>query len=72
MGGKNLLAPDSKSRVTGLIARLSDELFEDRNIDEAAREMGWSRRRFTKLFRELAGESYSARVRSLRLALHAA
>lgn len=65
---KNLQAPDSKSRVKALIARLPDEFFDDCSTDKAAMQVRLSRRRFTQLFSELAGESYSVRVRSLRLA----
>ena len=50
------------------VLRGSGEFFEDRGIDEAAAELGLSRRRFTQLFNELAGESYAARIRQLRLA----
>lgn len=59
--------PGSVARVRSFLARLPSEFFEDRGIDEAAAELGLSRRRFTQLFHELAGESYAARIRRLRL-----
>jgi len=60
--------PDSRSRVHTFIQRLPREFFTARSIDAAAAELCLSRRRFTQLFNELAGESYVSRIQRLRLA----
>jgi AraC family L-rhamnose operon regulatory protein RhaS len=59
--------PDSRTRVSGFLSRLHSEFFLSRSTDEAAAELHMSRRRFTQIFRELAGESYAARVQRLRI-----
>lgn len=61
------LLPGSVERVRSFLSRLPAEFYEDRGIDAAAAELGLSRRRFTQIFHELAGESYAARIRRLRL-----
>lgn len=60
--------PDSRARVAGFISRLGKEFFLERPIDAAAAELRLSRRRFTQIFAELAGESYASRLQQLRLA----
>lgn len=58
---------DSRSRVAGFLTRLRAEFFLARSTDEAASELRMSRRRFTQLFSEVAGETYAAAVQRLRI-----
>lgn len=59
---------DSASRVARYVVRLKTEFYASGTLDDAARSVGLSRRRFTELFREIAGESWRNHVRQLRLA----
>jgi len=52
----------------GLCAGTRADVFEERQIDGAAARLGLSRRRFTTLFREVAGDTWFNAVRALRLA----
>lgn len=54
-------------RVADLVRRLETQAALAGSIDEAARETGLSRRRFTQLFLAGAGEPYRARVERLRI-----
>lgn len=56
-----------RDRVSAFLRRLDVEFYRDRNLDDAAKETGMSRRRFTQLFLELTGQSYGDQVRKLRI-----
>lgn len=58
---------DSRHRVTMYLNALENEFWKNEDIDTVARTLGLSRRRFTQLFRELAGESWQKRVSNLRM-----
>jgi AraC family L-rhamnose operon regulatory protein RhaS len=58
---------DSQHRVQSYIAALEKEFWKNEDIDSIARTLGLSRRRFTQLFREIAGESWQKRVTALRM-----
>jgi len=58
----------AKSRVEAYARELERTFFEERQIDGAAARLGLSRRRFTTLFREAAGDTWFNTVRALRLA----
>ncbi len=58
---------DSRYRVETYIAALETEFWKNEDMDTVARTLGLSRRRFTQLFRDLAGESWQKRVSSLRM-----
>lgn len=58
---------DSVTRMKGYVEDLSENFFEATNLDAAASALGLSRRRFTQLFREVAGTSWLAHVRKLRI-----
>ena len=58
----------AKARVAAYARELEQIFFEERQIDGAAARLGLSRRRFTTLFREVAGDTWFNTVRSLRLA----
>jgi len=60
-------SPDSAARVRGFISRLRQDFFQTRSIDQAAEELRMSRRRFTQLFTQLAGESYLRHIQRLRM-----
>lgn len=62
------LATLSKTRVAAYARELERTFFEERQIDAAAARQGLSRRRFTGLFREVAGDTWFNTVRALRLA----
>ena len=53
--------------MKGYVEDLSENFFEATNLDAAASALGLSRRRFTQLFREVAGTSWLAHVRKLRI-----
>jgi AraC family L-rhamnose operon regulatory protein RhaS len=53
--------------VETYIVALETEFWKNEDMDTVARTLGLSRRRFTQLFRELAGESWQKRVSSLRM-----
>lgn len=59
--------PDSRHRVERCLRELQSGFWRKQDIDSAARSAGLSRRRFTQLFRELAGESWHFRLIRLRL-----
>jgi AraC-like DNA-binding protein/quercetin dioxygenase-like cupin family protein len=58
---------DHRQAVARYIADLSHRFFEDTNLDQVAAELGMSRRRFTHLFRQAAGASWSAYLTRLRI-----
>ena len=58
----------AKTRVAAYARELERTFFEERRIDAAATRLGLSRRRFTTLFREVAGDTWFNTVRALRLA----
>ena len=62
-----LQVSDSRHRVSTYIASLENEFWKNEDIDSVAQTLGLSRRRFTQLFRELAGESWQKRVSRLRM-----
>lgn len=61
------LGSDSVTRMKSYVEDLSENFFEATNLDAAASALGLSRRRFTQLFREVAGTSWLAHVRRLRI-----
>jgi len=58
----------AKARIAAYVRGLEQTFFEERLIDEAAERLGLSRRRFTTLFKEVAGDTWFNTVRALRLA----
>lgn len=58
---------DSTTRMRNYVEDLKENFFEATNLDAAAAALGLSRRRFTQLFREVAGTSWLASVRKLRI-----
>jgi AraC family L-rhamnose operon regulatory protein RhaS len=58
----------AKARVAAYARALEQTFFEERLIDAAAERLGLSRRRFTTLFKEVAGDTWFNTVRALRLA----
>ena len=58
---------DHRQAVDRYLAELPDRFFEPTMLDQVAGELGMSRRRFTGLFRERAGESWADRVARLRV-----
>ena len=58
---------DSRHRVETYVTSLEKEFWKNEDIDSVARTLGLSRRRFTQLFREIAGESWQKRVTRLRM-----
>lgn len=58
---------DSVTRMRSYVEDLAENFFEATNLDAAASTLGLSRRRFTQLFREVAGTSWLAYVRRLRI-----
>lgn len=59
---------DSAERVAAYAVELESRFYAAESLDEAARATGLSRRRFTQLFRKTTGQSWSERIRDLRLA----
>jgi AraC family L-rhamnose operon regulatory protein RhaS len=53
--------------VERYLAELPHRFFEPSNLDQAAAELGMSRRRFTALFRQAAGASWSDHLTRLRI-----
>jgi len=49
------------------IARLGQDFIQSRSIDQAAAELRMSRRRFTQLFTQIAGETYLRHIQRLRM-----
>jgi AraC family L-rhamnose operon regulatory protein RhaS len=56
-----------RETVEAYIAELNRKFFEPANIDGIARQLGMSRRRFTELFREITGASWSDHLRAMRV-----
>jgi len=63
----NSMVSDHRQAVARYIADLSHRFFEDTDLDHVAAELGMSRRRFTHLFRQAAGASWSAYLTKLRI-----
>jgi AraC-like DNA-binding protein/mannose-6-phosphate isomerase-like protein (cupin superfamily) len=63
----NSSASDHRQAVARYVADLSHRFFEDTTLDHVAAELGMSRRRFTQLFRQAAGASWSAYLTQLRM-----
>jgi AraC-like DNA-binding protein len=59
---------EKRDRVANFLHRLEREFYLDRTLDDAAKETGMSRRRFTQLVQELSGQSYGDLIRQLRIA----
>ena len=59
--------PESAERVRAFHERLSERIHERWDVDRAAAATALSRRRFTQLFREVAGEPFSPALQRLRL-----
>lgn len=57
----------TQARVAGYVRELEQTFFHPQDIDSAARRLGLSRRRFTEVFRAVAGETWLARVHRHRL-----
>jgi AraC family L-rhamnose operon regulatory protein RhaS len=56
-----------REAVKAYVAELNRKFFEPAKIDVIARQLGMSRRRFTELFREVTGTSWSDYLRGLRV-----
>ena len=56
-----------REAVGRYLAELPDHFFEPTDLDRVAAELGMSRRRFTHLFREAAGTSWSDHLARLRI-----
>jgi AraC family L-rhamnose operon regulatory protein RhaS len=56
-----------RESVGRYLAELPDHFFEPTDLDRVAAELGMSRRRFTQLFREAAGTSWSDHLARLRI-----
>lgn len=57
----------TQARVASYVRELERTFFQPQSIDAAARRLGLSRRRFTEVFRAVAGETWLARVQRHRL-----
>jgi len=57
----------ARERVTAYLRELPQRFHEENDLDSAASRAGLSRRRFTQLFQELAGESWLQVIRRLRI-----
>jgi len=66
-GGAADESVDLRRRIERYLDELNRRFFEATTIDDAAVSLGMSRRRFTELFRDLAGESWLHRVQRLRI-----
>lgn len=60
-------APESDERVRAFYRRLPERVHERWDVDRAAAATSLSRRRFTELFRQVAGEPFSPALQRLRL-----
>jgi AraC family L-rhamnose operon regulatory protein RhaS len=60
-------ALEHRQAVERYVADLSHRFFEDTDLDHVAAELGMSRRRFTYLFRQATGASWSAYLTRLRI-----
>jgi AraC family L-rhamnose operon regulatory protein RhaS len=58
---------DHRQAVARYLAELPERFYEPTSLDQVAGELGMSRRRFTELFRDLAGESWADRLACLRV-----
>jgi AraC-like DNA-binding protein len=58
---------ESIERVAQYLARIETNFFQPGSLDDAAASTGLSRRRFTTLFRQLAGQSWHQRLDELRI-----
>ena len=68
LGGDEASASvDLRHRVERYLDELNRRFFEATSINDAAVSLGMSRRRFTELFREVAGETWLHRVQRLRV-----
>jgi AraC family L-rhamnose operon regulatory protein RhaS len=56
-----------REAVAAYVAELERRFFEPAKIDSIARRLSMSRRRFTELFREVTGTTWSDYVRTLRI-----
>lgn len=59
--------PDASRRVRAALREMEHSFWCEQDLDSCARRAGLSRRRFTQLFREAAGESWLARLTHLRI-----
>lgn len=60
-------ADSTRMRVAAVARELDETFFDEWNVDRAAVRAGVSRRRFTALFREATGQSFSGALHTLRL-----
>jgi AraC family L-rhamnose operon regulatory protein RhaS len=60
-------ASELRRAVNRYVAELPHRFFEATDLDQAAAELGMSRRRFTQLFRESLGTSWSSHLTRLRI-----
>jgi AraC-like DNA-binding protein len=60
-------ATPERDEVLAYIEHLQTHFFEATTIDEAANQVGLPRRRFTAMFKELAGRSWLKHIRQLRV-----
>jgi len=56
-----------RASVERYVAALDHRFFERASLDEAAAELGMSRRRFTTLFAEVTGQSWADYILNLRM-----
>ncbi len=56
-----------RQAVEEYAAELDHDFFKPASLDSVARELGMSRRRFTDLFHEVTGTTWSKRIRHLRV-----
>ncbi|MEE2936627.1 MAG: AraC family transcriptional regulator [Planctomycetota bacterium] len=64
---RTLLTCDERALVQAYLDSLPSRFFDETTIDAAARQLDIPRRTFTKLFTELAGETWLHRVRRLAI-----
>jgi len=60
-------AKERRAAVERYVARLAHRFFERASLDEAAAELGMSRRRFTTLFSDVTGRTWADYVTQLRV-----
>jgi len=58
----------SRARVAALIAAMENDFYRHQSLDQAAERTGLRPRRFSQLFREIAGSSWPAFLRIKRIA----
>lgn len=56
-----------RQRVEGYVADLEDRFLHSTDMDQVVAELGMSRRRFTELFKEVTGTTWSRHLRHLRI-----